>query len=114
MRYIPILPNVQTPPLPTPTGLVPQNLQFKNVVINTWLLHPEHFGQGIHALRSGIKLTELFSAAEVGQTIAVEDADYDRLRKAVETAPYNPVIFRYLLPFADAILNASTTPPPPL
>jgi hypothetical protein len=111
VHYVHVLPNITTPPIMTFAGPAPRTLKFAEVVVDTWLSHPEQFGQGITALRSGIKLEALFRGAEVGTWVPVEDADYERLKKAVEQATYNPAVSRYLLPFAEAILNAPTEKP---
>jgi hypothetical protein len=112
MRYIHILPDIITRPLPTPAGLAPMTLHFVDVVIDSWLANDEHFGKGLPAIRSAAKIEKLFATAEIGAWVPVEDTDYDRLRKVAETADYKAVFGRYLLPFVEAVVLAPSEPPP--
>jgi hypothetical protein len=106
MRYVQIKEAVRIPNT-TPTKM----LSFLEVVRDVWLNHPEQFGAGAAAVRASMKLDTLFSKYKEKDFVPVEDADWQRLKTAAETANYNPAVARHILSFIDSVVDASTEDP---
>ena len=88
---------------------------FRDFVVEA-LLADRKFESDLKALLSSEKIRQAVTTTD--NSVALEDADYERLREVVET-PTLPAygyqagggIARQLLPFCKAILNASENPP---
>lgn len=74
------------------------------------------FGEDYSALMSASKVKRIVADGSVGKWVSIEDADYDRLERAVRTPanPYNPIVGVQLVPFMEAILDASDEVPAPV
>jgi len=108
MRYIqvpsPIKVSVNNPD-------VIRTISLFDLMNETWLNNQAVFGDSIASLRISMKLHNIFEKAKVGDVVAVEDADYAKLKLSVETSSYNPTVARQLLPFIDIVLSASSNDP---
>jgi len=106
MRYVLIRPGIAIP-----NSNPPKVFTFMEVLRESWLNHQEQFGNGVAAVRIGLKLDKLFSKYKEGEYVPVEDADYAKLKIAAESMTYNPGIARHLLPFIDSVLEAPAEDP---
>jgi len=66
------------------------------------------FGQGTENIFRAVKVFAIVDAAEKekAKTMAFEDADYDEVKKAVESSSWATKVARQMKPFFDAALNA--------
>ncbi len=87
---------------------ITRTIAFFDLMSETWLNNQAEFGDSASSLRISMKLHMLFEKAKSGDTVAVEDADYAKLNRSVETSTYNPEVARQLMPFIDIVLSAST------
>lgn len=111
MRYIRVPAHIQVL-VTTTAGKELKETTFQEVLGEVWLNFQAQFGTSVSALRSGVKLESLFAKRVPNEWVAVEDADYDRLLKAVNEYPsYNPGVARQLISFVDAITEASKEDP---
>jgi hypothetical protein len=112
MRYIQIPSNIIVK-VRIPAG--PENTRetsFQDTMTEVWLNYPKEFGETGSAIRVSAKLEMLFANKTPGTWVPVEDADFQRLERAVENCGYNPAVARQLVPFIVAIQEARKDPPP--
>ena len=69
----------------------------------------ERFGAGVEGIRQGQKIYATIDAAN-GE-VKLEDADFNELKKAVESAKFSPAVARQVLGFYDEIDNAKEASP---
>ena len=117
MRYIQIPASFQVriknpqPPTGPAVADTMKSTTFIDTLCDVWLNHAQEFGATANAVRSAAKIAEAFEGKNPGDWVAIEDADFQKLEKAVETTGYNPAVARQLIPFMDAVANATKKNP---
>lgn len=96
------------PPRPTP---IVKSL--RDVAFELWLNDGRAVEGGRKAIKRWDKVCDAFDGAEPGEVIALEDQDWEMLRKIIEAPKvmYGALLMRQMLPFIDAVLDARNEPP---
>lgn len=68
----------------------------------------EKFGKGLANIRRGMALTKIVEKNCKGETLMLENADYDSIRESIDTAQWLPPIIFQMANFLDAFENAET------
>ena len=90
-----------------PNGEAPP-VSFREHAIRQWLNDARMAETRVDAARLASVILPAFLAAKPGGVVRLEDADHAKLVPVVETArPYGPLAAIQLLPFADAVVNAT-------
>lgn len=74
------------------------------------LTRDRYFGQSLDHIYAGVAIRQ--AVKDAATHVALEDADYARLRQALETPVdgYDPEIMYQCIPFVEAIKNPSAAP----
>jgi len=68
----------------------------------------EKFGKGLANIKRGMALSKIIEKNCHGDSIVLENADYDSIRESIDNAQWLPPIIFQMLPFIDAFEGAET------
>jgi hypothetical protein len=110
--HVPEVIYVRPPPQLAPNA-EPEPLPFYKFALTVWLNDPRAIEGGFAKQVRWAKVLEKFAEALPGGHIALEDEDYNTLRPIVERpgGTLQPTIAVQLLPYSQAVLDATTEPP---
>lgn len=97
-------------PMRDATGLESKPIAFREFAVRSWLNSPAWPTGHVEMSRLATVILPRMIEAHAGTTVMLEDADHEKLA-AVARAPlagFGPLAAAQLLPFADAVLNATT------
>jgi len=66
------------------------------------------YGQGLANIKRGMKLLEIIEKNCEGETLVLEDADYDAIKAAVDTTEWQSVFVLQMGTLIEAVENAET------
>jgi len=68
----------------------------------------EKYGKGLSNIKRGMALSKIVEENCKGETLVLENADYDSIRESIDNAQWLPPIIFQMTAFLEAIENAET------